>query len=307
MRTLKEYALLTEETINSLLPEAKTPGLGRYEIPALLVEFMRYSLMAGGKRLRPAMLMAACEMLGGKLENARVSAACLEMIHTYSLIHDDLPGMDDDTLRRGKPTNHVIFGVGQAILAGDALLNSAYELMLKDALKRHAADPAYDLTGTVRAVHAIAENAGASGMIAGQTIDLACEKGSIGSDLETLRLMQFAKTSCLFTAAVTAGAHLASANDDELAALKGFAASFGLLFQTVDDILDVKSDPVTLGKSTGKDEKSGKLTAVTFMGLKKAQKEAELLRDECLASLGMFGDRAAFFTELTNMSLSRRS
>ena len=164
------YVGMIEETIGTLLPQTAVECPADGEIPAYLCETMRYSLLAGGKRVRPVLLLAACEMLGGALEQARVPAAALEMIHTYSLIHDDLPGMDDDDYRRGRLTNHKVYGVGHAILAGDGLLNYAYECLMKNALVYPQ-----NLMGHVRAADVIARRAGVSGMIAGQSIDLLSE------------------------------------------------------------------------------------------------------------------------------------
>lgn len=289
---LKHYAALTETRLNELLPpcEAQAPQLG--DIPPLLSETMRYSLLAGGKRLRPAFLLGACEMLGGSLDEALTPACAVEMIHTYSLIHDDLPGMDNDTLRRGRPTNHVVYGEGQAILAGDGLLSYAFECLTANALAfpEHA-------HRHLMALSDIARGAGVRGMVAGQCLDLWCAERQV-TDSQLLRYIEHNKTAELFIAPLRAGAHLAGADDGALAALSAYGRLFGQLFQVVDDILDVVGDAARLGKSTGKDESSGKLTAVSQLGLEGARALSEQLAGQALAALAPFGARALFFSEL---------
>ena len=167
MKSLKEYAEIVNARLRTVFPELAENSFAEGEMPELLVRSMNYSLLAGGKRLRPSMLLAAVDMLGGDVDFALDFACAVEMIHSYSLIHDDLPGMDDDTMRRGRPTNHVVFGVGQAILAGDGLLNAAFELMLKRALERPEL-----AQRSLRAIYEIATGAGVTGMIAGQVLDL---------------------------------------------------------------------------------------------------------------------------------------
>lgn len=226
-----------------------------------LAEAMNYSLLAGGKRLRPRMLLAAGAMLGAQEAKAMPFALALEMIHTYSLIHDDLPAMDNDTLRRGRPTSHVVFGEAQAILAGDALLNGAFELMSRACLE---ADE-QSREGSLRAMSAIAGAAGGQGMIRGQWLDIAATDGAITrQQLETLHLN---KTGALFCAAVKAGGHLAGADADTLDRLADYGRAFGMVFQMTDDILDVSGDPARLGKSVGKDAQEHKCTYVTLLGL----------------------------------------
>ena len=301
--TLREYASLIEDKLNEILPEAekKTPETG--EIPWLLQNAMRYSLMAGGKRLRPAMLLACAEMLGVSREEAMLPACALEMIHTYSLIHDDLPGMDNDTLRRGRPTNHVVFGEGQAILAGDGLLSLAMELMIQNALA-HPANGA----GELQAMNEIICGAGVRGMVGGQCMDLYCEREQV-MDEAMLSYIHMNKTARMLISPLRAAAALAgcAADSAERKALTAYGVNFGLLFQAVDDILDVTGDEKTLGKSTGKDAAEGKLTYVTLYGLDGAREKADELAREAEKSLDLFGEKAAFFRALLESMKSRVS
>lgn len=261
------------------------------EKPRLLTEAMRYSVDAGGKRLRPCLLLAACEMLGGDVNNALDFACAMEMIHTYSLIHDDLPGMDNDVLRRGKPTNHVVYGVGQAILAGDGLLNYAFETMLKSVLNAEESIR----TNLVKAMSVIAQAAGVTGMIAGQCADLYAEKREdAGSEL--LTYIHEGKTMNMIRGAILAGACIAGADEKTCEALSSFGYSFGILFQVTDDILDVTAD-AEFGKSKGKDAEEGKLTAVSVYGLDGARETALKLKNEALAALAGFGAEADYFRE----------
>lgn len=298
MKTLDDYARLTQQRLEMLLPDpaGDTPVWG--EIPPLLARSMRYSLFAGGKRLRPAMLLAVTDMLGGDMDAALDFACAAEMIHTYSLIHDDLPGMDDDVLRRGKPTNHVVFGVGQAILAGDGLLNFAFEVMTDCAL----AQPSE--IGRVRALREIARGAGVTGMVAGQTMDLYAESHGGGEDM--LNYIHRGKTMAMFMGALRAGACLAGANDAEMNAVDAFAEAYGLLFQATDDLLDVLSDDAAMGKSVGKDQKSGKLTAVSLTDINGAKARIDRLRLRAHDALAPFGTRAAFFHALTDDTATRK-
>ena len=298
MKSLKEYASLVEERLPRLIPEGQGSVPASGGMPALQAESMRYSLLAGGKRLRPSLLLAAVDMLGGDLEEAMVPACALEMIHTYSLIHDDLPGMDNDTLRRGRPTNHVVFGEGQAILAGDGLLNLAYELMLQNAMAypEHAARH-------IQAMNGIAACAGSRGMVAGQCLDLMWEqrKGVPGADPQRLLYyIQENKTARLLIAPLCAAAALTghAPEDAVTAALTGYGLHFGLLFQAVDDLLDVVGDAQALGKSTGKDAEEGKLTCVTLWGIDKTRQWAERQTEQAIECLAPLGEKADFFRAL---------
>ena len=258
MRAYAEYQAMIE----AALP-VQLASLGC--IPEPLRKAMAYSLEAGGKRLRPVLLLASCEMAGGSIEEAMPFACGLEMIHTYSLIHDDLPAMDNDDLRRGKPTNHKVFGEAMAILAGDGLLSAAGELMLRAAVKMG------DLRGT-RAAEAILRRAGVTGMIAGQTMDVTGE----GSEptVDKVAYIHLHKTADLLTAPIEAGLLLAGATDAQVAAGVAYGQHLGLAFQMVDDVLDVQGDKALLGKTTGKDAAQGKLTWVAVRGLEGAREDA---------------------------------
>ena len=237
-----------------------------------LRDAMFYSVEGGGKRLRPCLVLAVCEMLGGDIQNALPIACALEMIHTYSLIHDDLPCMDDDDMRRGRPSNHKVFGEAMAVLAGDGLLSFAFEIMLAHALKTGD-------RGVLAAACEVALRAGARGMVTGQAADIEYEGSRITTE-ETLRFIHRHKTADMLEAAVAAGALTAGADDDTLRALRLYSEKMGLLFQITDDILDVSGDPALMGKTLGKDAEQGKLTYVGLLGLEGAQKAAARAAEE---------------------------
>ena len=259
-----------------------------------LGEAMEYSLMAGGKRMRPMLLMAAADAVGRKGTDFLIAACAMEMIHTYSLIHDDLPAMDNDDYRRGKLTNHKVYGDGMAVLAGDALLTLAFEVVL-----RQQADPAVKLA--VAKEFAIA--AGQSGMVGGQAMDLEAEGQKI--DMGTLQQLHMGKTGALFHAAIRSGAMLAGASEEELAALTTYADKFGLAFQITDDILDVTGDEALIGKPVGSDERNDKSTYVTLTSLEEARKLAEETVAEAVAALAPLGEKAGFLRELVEYLLKR--
>ena len=276
MRTLKEYAKIVNDRLETLLPKLPENSFAEGGMPELLCRSMNYSLLAGGKRLRPSMFLAAVEMLGGDAEAWLDFACAVEMIHSYSLIHDDLPGMDDDTMRRGRPTNHVVFGVGQAILAGDGLLNGAFEVMLGCALGHPEA-----AQRGLRAVHEIATGAGVTGMIAGQVMDLYCERSG-GADDAALSFIQRDKTACMFIYPLRAAAVLSGADEKRINALGAYGEAFGRAFQAVDDLLDVLGDSGEMGKTLGKDAEQGKLTMVSRYGVDGARK---MVREQCAGRL----------------------
>lgn len=261
-----------------------------------LASSMEYSLLAGGKRLRPILLMAAAEAVGGRGEDYLTSACAIEMIHTYSLVHDDLPAMDDDDYRRGKPTNHKVYGAGMATLAGDALLTMAFEVLLRqsgisDAVK-------------LRVLREVSEAAGAKGMVGGQAMDL----GAAGQPVNiiTLRRMHMGKTGALFRAAVRTGAILAGGDAAELVSLTRYAESFGLAFQITDDILDVTGTTEDIGKPAGSDERNQKATYVTLATLPGAEKMARDAVEAAVEALAPLGDKAAFLRDLAEFLLSRK-
>mgnify|MGYP000864095933 FL=1 len=285
----KKRADLVEE---GLLRELK-------KVPAYdetLERAMEYSLMAGGKRLRPVLLMAAADAVGKDGAAFLTTGCAIEMIHTYSLIHDDLPAMDNDDYRRGKPTNHKVFGDGIAVLAGDALLTLAFEVMLR----QEGAAP----ETLVTVVSEMSRAAGPYGMVGGQVLDLEGEGRRL--DLAALRKIHMGKTGALFCAAIRSGAILAGAKEEELAALTLYAERFGLAFQITDDILDVTGDEAAIGKPVGSDVRNEKATYVTLTSLEEAKKLAEDAVDEAVAALDIFGERAAFLRDLALFLLGRK-
>jgi geranylgeranyl diphosphate synthase, type II len=291
---LKDYCrsrvVLIETELEKLLAALGTQ-------PPLIFEAMHYSLFAGGKRLRPILLMAAADAVGGN-GNCYMHVACgLEMIHTYSLIHDDLPAMDDDDLRRGKPTNHKVFGEGTAVLAGDGLLTAAFEVMLSQ--------PEVKPDVLVAVLRSIAAAAGATGMVGGQVVDLISEGRAI--DAATLKFMHQMKTGALFRAAITSGATLAGASIEQVASLAEYAEQFGLAFQITDDILDVAGSSEVIGKPVGSDEKNNKVTYVTLYSLSEAKIMARQAVDAALTALASFGSEADVLREMVRYLVNRES
>lgn len=286
--TWQQRLKLVEEQLPKEL--ASNPALDK-----TLSEAMSYSLMAGGKRMRPVLLMAAADAVGGRGEDFLTTACAIEMIHTYSLIHDDLPAMDNDDYRRGKLTNHKIYGDGMAVLAGDALLTLAFEVILRqqgvsDAVK-------------LAVLREFSIAAGQSGMVGGQAMDLEAEGRRIS--LEELRKLHMGKTGALFRAAIRSGALLAGAEPAKLTALTEYADKFGLAFQITDDILDVIGDAVVIGKPVGSDERNDKSTYVTLTSLEEARELARQTVDDALAALAPLGAEADFLRELVRMLLAR--
>ena len=260
-------------------------------------EAMKYSLLAGGKRLRPILLMAAAEAVGANGYDYLHAACGLEMIHTYSLIHDDLPCMDNDDYRRGRLTNHKVFGEAMALLAGDGLLTLAFEIMLEQRNVKPSV--------LVEVVHETAMCAGNFGMVGGQALDLDAENRQISA--KELKTLHEGKTGAMFIAAVRGGAHLAGATDEQLLALTHFAELVGLAFQIQDDILDVTSTEEELGKPIGSDEKNHKSTYVSLYGLETAKKMAEETTQEALVCLDMFGEKAEPLREIAKMMCNRKN
>ncbi len=261
-----------------------------------IMQAMEYSLMAGGKRLRPILLMAAADASGDNGEKYLQVASALEMIHTYSLIHDDLPAMDNDDYRRGKLTNHKVFGEAMAVLAGDGLLNLAFEVALRQK------DVPHEILFNV--LEEIIKASGVAGMVGGQVIDLLSE--GIQIDLATLKLMHTGKTGALFKAAIRSGALLAQAPADKLDALTRYAENFGLAFQITDDILDVEGDAKILGKATGSDAKKHKSTYVSLTSLDEAKKLAQETVNDAINALKIFGSEADFLRELVQYLIGRK-
>jgi len=272
---LKERQALVEAALESSLPVT---------YPEKIYNAMRYSLMAGGKRLRPILCLATCELLGGTIAMAMPTACALEMIHTMSLIHDDLPAMDNDDYRLGKLTNHKVYGEDIAILAGDGLLAYAFEYVVEQT-KNVPAE--YLLKIVARLGHAVA----ATGLVGGQVVDLECE-GKTNIGVETLHFIHSHKTGALLEAAVLSGALLTGADEATLKRLSRYAANIGLAFQIIDDILDITSTRDVLGKTAGKDVTAQKMTYPRLWGLDKSRQEAERLVAEAKAELALYGEAA---------------
>jgi geranylgeranyl diphosphate synthase type II len=295
---IKAYLQEKQELVNEHLDKC-LPIEGDY--PKEVAEAMRYSLLAGGKRLRPILTIAACEAIGGKAQDAMKVACAIECIQTYSLIHDDLPAMDDDDYRRGKPTCHKVYGEAMAILAGDGLLTYAFEL-LANTSENNGLDNNKNL---IRIIREVAMSVGIKGMIAGQVVDMLSEKGQREKSIELLEYIHKNKTSALFKASIKSGALVAGANDAELAALDAYAHHFGLAFQITDDILDIESTSSELGKPVGSDEKNQKLTYPLLYGLEKSKEMAVDNVDAAVNSLSIFGDKAIPLVSLVKYVLTR--
>ncbi|MEN1759323.1 polyprenyl synthetase family protein [Anoxynatronum sibiricum] len=265
----------------------------------VVVEAMHYSLFAGGKRLRPVLTLAVTEMLNGTVEEAMPYACALEMIHTYSLIHDDLPAMDNDDFRRGKPTNHKIFGDGLAILAGDGLLNLAYEIMLEDVLLKKNPD------SFVRAMKCIGNAAGVRGMIGGQTTDLINEGKSVTA--ETLNYIHRQKTGALLSASLSAGAFTAEAGEQTASELAAAGYALGMAFQIQDDLLDLDGSAEEMGKPIGSDLRNNKATFPSLYGIEDSRKQVQSLTNQALEVFRSYGEKSEFLQSLARYLVNRRS
>ncbi|MGI6548210.1 MAG: polyprenyl synthetase family protein [Bacillota bacterium] len=286
---LQERAAMVEQTLQELLPAAEV-------VPGILHEAMRYSTFAGGKRLRPILCLAGAELVGGRPEIVREAACALEMIHTYSLIHDDLPCMDDDDLRRGRPTNHRVFGEAVAVLAGDALLTLAFQIL--------ATYPAQvPAERRCRVVQFVGEASGSLGMVGGQVLDLEGE----GQRLSRAEMQQMhaSKTGRLLRAALCSGGILAGASPREIKAMDDYAAAFGLAFQITDDILDVTGNVEKLGKAPGSDQRKEKATYPALFGLDASRRMAAEMVARATAALQEFGARAEILKQLAIFLLER--
>lgn len=271
------------------------------ELPHTVHKAMRYSVFAGGKRVRPTLMLAACQAVGGDSERAIPAACAMEMIHTYSLIHDDLPAMDDDDFRRGNPTNHKVFGEAIAILAGDALLTEAFKLA-SDRRFAGECDPA----GLLAVIHEIATCAGSCGMVGGQVIDMESE-GCRNIDLPTVQYIHTHKTGALIKASVVSGALLGGAAGEQLAAITRYGEAAGLAFQIADDILDIEGTTEEIGKDAGSDQARGKATYPAVMGVTAAKEEARAMMDEALRALEIFGAEADPLREIARYIVQRRN
>ncbi len=288
--TTEEYAFLINEALEKVLSNCGDN---------VVSEAMKYSVRNGGKRIRPILVLEFCRMCGGNIEEALPFACAIEMIHTYSLIHDDLPCMDNDDMRRGQPSCHIKFKEHFALLAGDGLLTHAFSSVLSSEIAKKAPQK------TLKALSVLAEGAGNKGMIGGQVIDLESEGKEIDSN--TLEKMDSLKTGALIKAAAVMGVILADGSDEQIKAAENFALKLGHAFQVVDDILDVVGSAEALGKPIGSDVVSEKSTYVSLLGLEMSQIYAKKLTDEALASLSVFGDEAEYMRDLSKKLLSRRN
>ncbi len=285
-----DYTAQTESALYGFLPDDNCRE-------SVLIEAMRYSLEAGGKRVRPALVLRFCELCGGDTEKALPFACAVEMIHTYSLIHDDLPCMDDDDLRRGKPSNHKVFGEDIALLAGDSLLTLAFGTIASDSTAELVGDRACR-----RAAAVLANYAGATGMVGGQVIDLKSE--NTNAPIEVLREMDYKKTACLIKAACELGCIAAGADDSQIKAASLYGESIGIAFQIQDDILDCTSSNEELGKPVGSDAENSKSTYASLLGIEECRRLVNELTAQAEAALDSFeGDTSAlksFARELAN-------
>ena len=291
---LKTQCARVDAALNNFLPRET-------DLPFSLHKAMRYSVFAGGKRVRPILMLAACQAVGGDTERALPAACAMEMIHTYSLIHDDLPAMDDDDFRRGNPTNHKVFGEAIAILAGDGLLTEAFKLI---------SDPLFasDVPAAARlaVIHEIATCAGSYGMVGGQVVDMESE-GKKDIDLPTVQYIHTHKTGALIKASVKAGALLGGADELKLLAITRYGEAAGLAFQIADDILDIEGTTEEIGKDAGSDEARGKATYPAVMGLSAAKQEAQAMMDEAFRALEIFGAEADPLREIATYIVSRKN
>lgn len=279
-----------EEALDGVLP-SHSP------IAQPLVDAMRYAALGGGKRLRPMLTCASCMAFGGRLEDALPPACAVELIHAYSLVHDDLPAMDDDALRRGRPSCHAAYGEAVAILVGDALQTLAFEVL--------AGAQAGSAANRASAVSLLAEAVGWQGMVGGQAFDMASEGQRLG--LAELKALHAAKTGALISAAVRIGALFADATEEQMAVAKAFGDRVGLGFQIIDDVLDVVSDTATLGKPAGSDQEADKSTFVTLMSLDEARREARALSEEAADLLRREGLQDTLLAELGGQAVERIS
>lgn len=288
LEELESKILEVNKSLHKYLEEKDNPQRTVYKA-------MEYSLNAGGKRIRPILVLACAELMGAETDKIMPFACSLEMIHTYSLIHDDLPCMDDDDLRRGKPTNHKVFGEAMAVLAGDGLLNLAYETILKQSQ--------LSPNMTLAAMSVIAESAGTEGMIGGQVIDLESEGKNV--DSITLMTMHMHKTAALIMASAKVGALLGGGGREDLIAVEEFARYLGIAFQIKDDILDVTGKEELLGKTVGSDGENQKSTFVSVYGMEQSEKMLNDYTQKAIEALSRYGTKAEFLINLSNFLLDR--
>jgi geranylgeranyl diphosphate synthase, type II len=293
-RYLKERAALVERALSECVVQSSGSD-------SRLFEAMRYSMMAGGKRLRPVLALAACEAVGGTLDAAMGLACAIEMIHTYSLVHDDLPCMDDDDLRRGRPTNHKVYGEAIATLAGDGLLTDAFKVLARSAM---SGTPPLQPQALLETIAELATAAGSSGMVGGQVIDLLGEGRSL--NLGELEELHSKKTGALFVAAVCGGARLGGATATQLTSMLEYAQALGLAFQVIDDLLDVEASTEAMGKRTNKDEARGKATYPSLIGVDRSRDLAGELVRKAYAAVDAFDHRADPLRSLAQYAVERK-
>ncbi len=287
---LQQRKSLVEQALDESLPVAE---------PTVIYEAMRYSLLAGGKRLRPILCLASCELVGGTIEMAMPTACALEMIHTMSLIHDDLPAMDNDDYRRGQLTNHKKYGEDIAILAGDGLLAYAFEYI---ASNTQGVNP----SSVLQVISKLGHTVGATGLVGGQVVDLASE-GDPDIGLETLDYIHRHKTAALLESCVVTGALLGGATKQQLAGLSRYAINIGLAFQIIDDILDVTATPQELGKSAGKDIAANKATYPRLLGLDASKAKAQELTQAAMTELDAYGEAGTPLRAIAQLITTRKS
>ena len=287
---LKEKASFVEKVLKEYMP--KEEGYQK-----TVIEAMNYSLSAGGKWLRPILTLEACKIVGGNEDEAIPFAIAIEMIHTYSLIHDDLPALDNDDLRRGRPTNHKVYGEAMGILAGDALLNYAFEVMLAGSINKENPEK------YLKAINEIAKGAGIYGMIGGQVVDVESENKQI--EKEKLDYIHMNKTAAMMVGCMRAGATIGGANFEQMEEITKYAKNIGLSFQIVDDILDIVGDEVKLGKKVGSDIENHKSTYPSLLGLDKSKEIAHNLIDEAKKSIEKLSDDVDFLKGLAEYIIDR--
>ena len=295
-RSYQDYKEIIDAHLLDFIPNIDNKSISLYES-------MKYSLTAGGKRLRPILLLAACEFAGGDINEAIPYACAVEYIHTYSLIHDDLPAMDNDDLRRGLPTNHKIYGDALAILAGDGLLTTAFEAINKDMMMYF--DNPEKMRKRISASFEIAKGAGCKGMVAGQVSDIEAETNDCSNEM--LEYIHINKTAALIKSAIKAGLYLGNPSSDMLSQLDKYAENLGLAYQIADDILDVIGNPEELGKETGSDKKKNKTTYTSINGLEAAQDRLEQLTENAVEAIADYYDNAEFFRDLVLDLKDRRN
>lgn len=282
-----EYKDMINEYLLDYIPGVDTKS-------SVLYDAMKYSLTAGGKRLRSVLLLAACEFAGGDAKDALPYACAIEYINTYSLIHDDLPAMDNDDLRRGMPTNHKVFGDGMAVLAGDGLLTTAFEIMNKDMFL--CFDNLNELKKRLNASYTIAKNSGVRGMVAGQASDIDSEHKQCSNEM--LEYIHINKTAALIVAAIRAGLYLGGADADMMKNMTVYAENLGLAYQIADDILDVRGNTEEMGKTAGKDAASEKITYVALNGMEASEAKLQELTMNAVSAIEEYYDNAEFFRDL---------